>query len=198
MGQEETSMKVIRIRVDALTAYAGNAKEHPPEQVEQIAESIRQFGFIDPIAVWGPDNTVVEGHGRVAAARLLGIEEVPAIRLDHLTDEQRRAYTLVHNQLTMTSGFDEEALRAELDAIESIDMAAFDFSFADDADGESFSVDDIEVYRSYEREYDDREWFTSNFTFPRAMKEQITAYLQRNKARITEEIIAAAREEAGE
>ena len=193
-------VKVTRMPVSALRAYAGNAKEHPREQIEQIAESIKEFGFNDPIAVWGPDNTIVEGHGRVQAAELLGMTEVPVIRLDHLTDEQRRAYTLVHNQLTLNSEWDDEALRAELDAIDGIDMAAFDFSFADEAaegeGAERFSVDDIEVYRSYERENDNREWFTSNFTFPAKEKEQITAYLQRNKARITEEIIAAAREEA--
>ena len=192
-------MEIEYMRTDALRAYAGNAKEHPPEQVDQIAESIRQFGFNDPIAVWGKDNTVVEGHGRLAAAKQIGITEVPVIRLDHLDDEQRRAYTLAHNQLTLNSGYDMDALRAELEAIDSIDMAAFDFSFADDdneEDAERFSVDDIEVYRSYEREHDSREWFTSNFTFPAAEKEQITAYLQRNKARIIEEIIAAAREEA--
>ena len=191
-------VEVTHMRVDALTAYAGNAKEHPQEQIEQIAESIKEFGFNDPVAVWGPDNTIVEGHGRVQAAKLLGIEEVPVIRLDHLTDEQRRAYTLVHNQLTLNSTWDADALRAELDAIDSIDMEAFDFSFADDAEaGERFSVDDIEVYRSYERAHDDREWFTSNFTFPAEEKERITEYLKRHKARITEEIIAAAREEAG-
>lgn len=193
-------VKVTRMPVSALRAYAGNAKEHPREQIEQIAESIKEFGFNDPIAVWGPDNTIVEGHGRVQAAELLGMTEVPVIRLDHLTDEQRRAYTLVHNQLTLNSEWDDEALRAELDAIDGIDMAAFDFSFADEATegegAERFSVDDIEVYRSYERANDNREWFTSNFTFPAKEKEQITAYLQRNKARITEEIIAAAREEA--
>lgn len=195
-------LQIERIPVSAIRAYAGNAKEHPPEQVEQIAASIEEFGFNDPIAVWGKDNTVVEGHGRLAAARLLGIAEVPVIRLDHLTDEQRRAYTLAHNQLTLNSGYDMDALRAELEAIDSIDMAAFDFSFADEDEGgegaERFSVDDIEVYRSYERENDTREWFTSNFTFPAADKERITAYLQKNKARITEEIIAAAREEAGD
>ena len=192
-------LQIERMRTDALRAYAGNAKEHSQEQVEQIAESIRQFGFNDPIAVWGKDNTVVEGHGRLAAAKLIGLAEVPVIRLDHLSDEQRRAYTLAHNQLTLNSGYDMDALRAELEAIDSIDMAAFDFSFADDDGGEGaegFSVDDIEVYRSYERENDTREWFTSNFTFPAKDKEAITAYLQRNKARITEEIVAAAREEA--
>ena len=194
-------MQIERIRTDALRAYAGNAKEHPERQVEQIAQSIEEFGFNDPIAIWGPDNTVVEGHGRLAAAKRLGMEEVPVIRLDHLTDEQRRAYTLAHNQLTLNSGYDMDALRAELDAIDGIDMEQFDFSFADDEsdeESEQFSVDDISIYRSYERENDSREWFTSNFTFPAAEKDAIMRYLQKNKARITEEIIAASREEASE
>lgn len=190
-------MQIERMRTDALRAYAGNAKEHPEQQVEQIARSIEEFGFNDPIAVWGPDNTVVEGHGRLAAAKRLGMEEVPVIRLDHLSDEQRRAYTLAHNQLTLNSGYDMDALRAELEAIDGIDMDQFDFSFADEQ-SDGFSVDDISIYKSYEQENDTREWFTSNFTFPAAEKESIMRYLQQNKARITEEIIAAAREEASE
>lgn len=71
----------------------------------------------DPIAVWGEDNTIIEGHGRLLACQKLGIEEVPIIRLDHLSDKQRRAYTLIHNQLTMNTGFDVQKLTAELEAI---------------------------------------------------------------------------------
>ena len=192
-------LKIEQLPVEALTPYAHNTRAHHAEDVGQIARSIERYGFNDPIAVWSDKNIIVEGHGRLMAAKSLGMTTVPVIRLDHLTDEQRRAYTLVHNQLTLNSEWDADALRAELEAIDGIDMDAFDFSFADDAeDGERFSVDDIQQYRSYERENDNREWFTSNFTFPAKEKEQITAYLQKNKARITEEIIAAAREEAGD
>lgn len=120
-------MEIIKVRLADLVPYAGNAKLHPPEQIEQIKESIRLFGFNDPIAI-DPDNVIIEGHGRVLALEQLGYEEVECIRLAHMTDEQRRAYTLIHNKLTMNSGFDLEILEAELSAIEGIDMGAFDLS----------------------------------------------------------------------
>lgn len=101
-----------------LVAYAGNAKMHDDEQVRQIAQSIEDFGFNDPVGIWhDADGTpvIVEGHGRVLASELLGMEELPTIALDHLTDAQRRAYVHVHNQTTLTSGFDIEVLCRELD-----------------------------------------------------------------------------------
>lgn len=122
-------LSVTTVPVDELVPYAGNAKTHPAEQVEQIMASIEEFGNCDPIAVWHNDEgepEIVEGHGRLLALRRLGVEEAPVISLDHLTDEQRRAYALAHNQLTMNSGFDLEALEAELADITSIDMSQFD------------------------------------------------------------------------
>lgn len=122
-----------------LVPYAGNAKEHPEWQVEQIANSIDQFGFDDPIGVWHDKDgrpIIVEGHGRLLAAKQLGIEEVPVIALDHLDDEGRRAYTLAHNQTTLTSGFDEDMLSKELEKITDIDMG--DFGFGDGATLEDF------------------------------------------------------------
>lgn len=114
-------LKIEYVPVDTIRPYAGNAKLHPAEQVEQIKASIREFGFNDPIAVW--NNEVVEGHGRLIAATEMGMDEVPIIRLDDLTDEQRRAYILVHNKLTLNSGFDKSMLELELDALNTIDAA---------------------------------------------------------------------------
>lgn len=125
-------LKIEYIPMDQIRPYAGNAKLHPAEQVEQIKESIRQFGFNDPIAVWNGE--IVEGHGRYMAANELGLDKVPVIRLDGLTDEQRRAYGLIHNKLTMNSDFDADLLALELDGIESIDMESFDFELPDLAD----------------------------------------------------------------
>lgn len=129
MGQ----LRVEYLFASDLKPYAGNAKKHPEEQIEQIKRSIEEFGFNDPIAIW-KDNEIIEGHGRLIAALQMGIDEVPVIRLDDLTDEQRRAYALAHNKLTMNSDFDLEILQAELDEITNIDMAAFGFddSAADD------------------------------------------------------------------
>lgn len=121
-------LKIEYLTPGELQPYANNAKLHPDAQVEQIANSIREFGFSDPIGIWG-ENEVVEGHGRLMAALKMGLDKVPVIRLDHLTDEQRRAYALAHNQTTMTSGWDADKLLAELEYLGGggIDMTAFGF-----------------------------------------------------------------------
>ena len=120
-------MDIIRIRLEELTPDPENAKSHPAEQVEQIKKSIQQFGNNDPIAVWGDENIIVEGHGRYEALKQLGYEEADVIRLDRLTDEERRAYALVHNQLTMNTGFIPELLESDLEQIRGIDMSDFGF-----------------------------------------------------------------------
>lgn len=112
-----------------LVPYAHNAKKHPQKQVDEIAESITQFGDCDPIAVWHNEQgqpEIVEGHGRYMALKQLGIETAPVIYLDHLTDEQRRAYTHVHNQTTLSSGFDYNALTEDMDNL-NMDWAALGF-----------------------------------------------------------------------
>lgn len=110
-------MKIEYIPIDTITPYANNAKEHPEEQIAQIKASIEEFGMNDPVAVWGAGNLIVEGHGRYYACLELGMKKIPVIRLDELSDEQRKAYTLVHNKLAMETGFDLEALERELDEI---------------------------------------------------------------------------------
>lgn len=118
------------IPVDSLKPYSGNAKIHTAEQIEQIKDSIKEFGMNDPIGIWGPDNIIVEGHGRLMALKELGYTEAPVIRLDDLTDEQRRAYTLIHNQTTMNTGFDLDILEAELSKID-MDMTGYGFDLGD-------------------------------------------------------------------
>lgn len=124
-------LKIEYLDKKALKPYARNAKLHPAEQVEQIKKSIEQFGFNDPIAVYGK-NEIIEGHGRLLAVMEMDdVEEVPVIRLDHLSDEQRRAYSLVHNKLTMNSPFDIQLLSAELDELADFDIDMSEFGFAD-------------------------------------------------------------------
>lgn len=118
-------LKIEYIPIDSIEPYPGNSKLHTPKQIEQIKKSMQKFGNIDPIGIW--HNEIVEGHGRYQAAKSLGHKTIPVIRLDSLTDEQRRAYGLIHNQLTMNTGFDLEALQIELDSISSIDMGEFEF-----------------------------------------------------------------------
>lgn len=123
-------LKIVELPTSELVEYSRNSKLHPHEQIDQIANSISEFGNNDPIAVWHNENgepEIVEGHGRLMALRKLGIETAPVIYLDHLTDEQRRAYAIVHNSTNMSSGFDMDKLDIELEGIVDIDMSQFDF-----------------------------------------------------------------------
>ena len=137
-------LKIEYLPIDTLKPYENNAKEHPQEQIDQIIESIRQFGMNDPIAIYGDEHLIVEGHGRLLALQQMGATEAPTIRLDHMTDEQRKAYTLVHNKTTMNSGFNLEILNEELDSI-SIDMTDFGFRMEDMVQDEFEPINDEEL-----------------------------------------------------
>ena len=102
---------------DRLVPYAKNARTHSPEQVAQIAASIVEFGFINPILV-DSNAGIIAGHGRLLAARKLGLAEVPVVVLDHLSETQRRAYIIADNKLALNAGWDEEMLAAELRELE--------------------------------------------------------------------------------
>ncbi|WP_249414720.1 site-specific DNA-methyltransferase [Enterobacter roggenkampii] len=117
--------------IEALIPYARNSRTHSDAQVAQIAASIREFGWTNPVLVDG-ENGIIAGHGRVLAARKLGFEQVPVIELAHLTESQKRAYVLADNKLAENAGWDDELLRIELEALQA---AGFDLSltgFADD------------------------------------------------------------------
>lgn len=134
------NLKIEYVDINTLKEYEKNAKLHPQEQIEQIKKSIQEFNMIDPIGVW-KDNSIIEGNGRYKACMQLGIKEVPIIRLDHLTDEERKAYTLAHNKLTMNSDFDFDILDKELNDILDINMQDFGF-IKDDIDWDN--VEDLE------------------------------------------------------
>lgn len=119
-------MEIVNIKINKLKPYEKNAKTHPKENIEAIKKSIQKYGFADPIGVWGKQNIIVEGHGRYLACKELGIDEVPCIRLDHLTDEERREYTLLHNKTTMMSDFDFDLLGEEL---LELDMSDFELDW---------------------------------------------------------------------
>lgn len=121
-------LTIEEVPTEELVPYARNAKIHTNEQIDQIASSISEFGFNDPVGVWdSPEGLeIVEGHGRIMAAKKLGLETVPVMRLNHLDEKQRRAYMLVHNQLTMNTGFDIEILEEELAELDGMDMFGFD------------------------------------------------------------------------
>ena len=122
-------LQIQQTPVDKLLPYARNARTHSDGQVAQIAASIKEFGFCNPVLIDG-DGGIIAGHGRVLAARKLGMAEVPTITLGHLTDTQRRAYILADNKLALNAGWDEELLKLELDELRAagvdLDLIGFD------------------------------------------------------------------------
>lgn len=101
MSQPSPVIKMLPVQ--QLRAYAGNARRHSKKQVRQIAESMRRFGFTNPVLI-SDDGEIIAGHGRVMAAKELGIEAVPTLRLSHLNAEERRAYVLADNKLALNAG----------------------------------------------------------------------------------------------
>jgi DNA modification methylase len=150
-SQELTNLqlKVCYQTVEALKPYAGNARTHSDKQIAQIAASIGKFGFNNPVLV-DSDNRIVAGHGRVEAAKLLGLTTVPTIQLDHLSDAERRAYVIADNRLAELAGWDREILRIELQGLADLDLdfdieiTGFDTAELDfllDGDGEAAEPD---------------------------------------------------------
>ena len=117
-----------------LIPYAANSRTHSDAQVAQIAASIKEFGWTNPILI-DDDNTIIAGHGRLLAARKLGMEEVPAIILDHLTKAQQRALVIADNQLALNAGWDMDMLKAEIEDLSledfNLDLLGFDEKFLD-------------------------------------------------------------------
>lgn len=119
-------MKIEKINIDSVKVYPNNAKIHTAEQIEEIKKSIQEFGNNDPIAI-DEKGFIIEGEGRYLAQKDMGITEIEVIRLTHLSEEQKVAYMLVHNKLTMNTGFDIDLLEEELAKISNIDMGEFEF-----------------------------------------------------------------------
>lgn len=146
-------LQIEYLPINELIPYTNNAKIHTREQIDQIKASIEEFGMNDPIAIW-KDNIIIEGHGRLLACKELGFDELPVIRLDELTDDERKAYTLVHNKLTMNTDFDIDILNEELEHIE-IDMTEFGFDLGVFED-EEMDFENDDSYYGDERERTNR------------------------------------------
>lgn len=122
-------LQIVYLPINDIKPYEKNARKHESLDVNAIATSIQKFGMCDPIGIWSKDNIIVEGHGRLLALKQLGYDTAPCIRLDHLTDEERKAYTLAHNKTAELSSWDQEILIEELESLkESFDLTDLGFS----------------------------------------------------------------------
>ncbi len=119
------NLKIEYIAIDKLTPYDKNTKIHTKKQIEHIANSIKKFGFNDPLGIYGSQNIVLEGNGRIEAARKLGMKELPCVRLDHLSPNEMRAYVIAHNSLNLETGFDDSMLYDELKRLQDYDFRNF-------------------------------------------------------------------------
>ena len=124
-------MQIEQLKVGDLIPYVNNSRTHSDEQVTQVASSIKEFGFTNPILI-DDDGGIIAGHGRLMAAKKLGLVEVPCIRLGHLSEAQRKAYVIADNKLALNSGWDNDLLKIELMQLDSIDfdlnLTGFDLS----------------------------------------------------------------------
>ena len=122
MMKTTTNMELVEL--DKLVPYVNNARTHSPEQINKLRASLREFGFINPVII-DKDYGIIAGHGRVIAAREEGIEKIPCVFADHLTEAQKKAYILADNRMALDAGWDEELLRVEIEALQA---EAFDVS----------------------------------------------------------------------
>jgi ParB-like chromosome segregation protein Spo0J len=147
------SVKIEQRSIAKLIPYASNSRTHSDAQVAQIAASIREFGWTNPILV-SDKNDIIAGHGRLLAARKLGMEEVPAIILDHLTKAQQRALVIADNQLALNAGWDMDMLKAEIEDLSledfNLDLLGFDDKFLDALNADVFEETRIAEEQSVE------------------------------------------------
>ena len=133
-------LKIEYLPIKVLRPYEKNTRKHQKKDVDNIAKSIEKYGMCDAIGIWGEQNIIVEGHGRMLACKQLGMTEVPCVRLDHLTDEQRREYAIAHNATAELSEWDLDILPDEL---AELDLSDFDFDFGiEDEEEETEIVED--------------------------------------------------------
>ena len=150
-GEMKTTTEMQLVPITKLVPYVNNARTHSPEQITKLRSSLREFGFINPVII-DRDFNVIAGHGRILAAKEEGIEEVPCVFADHLTEAQKKAYIIADNRMAMDAGWDEELLRVEIESLQGMDfdplLTGFDekelaalFDDGADAKEDDFDVD---------------------------------------------------------
>jgi ParB-like chromosome segregation protein Spo0J len=176
--------------VERLVPYEKNSRLHSPEQVAQVAASIAEFGFTNPILVDSGDG-IIAGHGRLAAAKELGMDEVPVVVLDHLSQRQRRAYVIADNKLALNASWDVDVLAAEIDELrgEDFDIDLLGFS-ADELKGlmtDDWGTD-IDPTKGEDEELRDRQATIKvklDPTFVEEITEAIQAYADEHEIELT-------------
>lgn len=133
-------LKIEYISVDDLKPYDRNTRKHAKKDVDNIAKSIEKYGFNDAIGIW-KDNIIIEGHGRLLAAKQLGMDKVPCVRLDHLTDKERREYAIAHNATAELSEWDDILF----DELSDLDLGDFDFDFGIEEEEQETEIDEYET-----------------------------------------------------
>ena len=168
-------LKIVYIDVDKLTPYEHNTREHAEKDIAAIKASIGRHNFRDPIGIWGPQNIIVEGHGRWEAAKELGIKRLPCIRLDDMTDAERRAYGIEHNRTAELSKWQQEELISELAQLKSegIEVPELEFNFPD--------VDDFTDEFTL-KDGDKESLYKMNFSLSHDQAERIRAAIRQAKA----------------
>jgi len=139
MTKKKTEMQIIKKNIADLIPYANNSRKHSDKQIKQVASSIKEFGFLNPIII-DKDNGIIAGHCRVMACEKLGIKEVPCISAEHLTEAQKKAYIIADNQLALGSEWDMELLKVEFEGLKELDFDVDLLGFDDDF----FKLDEID------------------------------------------------------
>lgn len=145
-----TCTPIKRVATVDLIPYANNSRVHSDEQVNQIAASIKEFGFLNPIIVDG-DNGIIAGHGRVMAANKLGVKELPCVDASHLSPAQKKAYVIADNKIALNSDWDNDLLRVELEGLQELD---FDLSLTGFNEDELGDLLNVELLPEYEEDAD--------------------------------------------
>lgn len=114
-------LKIVYKNIDDLIPYINNSRTHSDDQINQIASSIKEFGFTNPVLLDG-DNGIIAGHGRLQAAKKLKINKIPTLELAHLSEAQKKAYIIADNKLALNAGWDNELLRIEIEELQSLDF----------------------------------------------------------------------------
>lgn len=153
---KKTNLTIINTPIDELIPYVNNSRTHTDEQVTQVASSIKEFGFINPVITDG-ENGIIAGHCRVLASKKLGLKTVPCIEVKHLSKAQQKAYIIADNKLALNAGWDDNLLKVELEALKSLD---FDLSLT------GFDDDELKALLEQEESEDEPSPYTEKIASP--------------------------------